>query len=724
MYVSICSFLTGDLNPINNTPVPGVHKGSAWKDFIAASKKLNGIYDGIVFKQHAILDAPDFKVDDNEFANICEKLAHVNSPYDFNSIPIHILGSIYERFLGKVIVTTDKRARLEEKPEVRKAGGVYYTPEYIVRYIVENTVGKQIEGKTPAQIAEMRFADIACGSGSFLLGVLDLLLRHHGKWFNAHPKEAKKAGCVPGADGAWHLSLKQRREILLNNIYGVDIDHQAVEVAQLSLYLKLLEEETTSSARNYQQEFHETLLPSLNKNIVCGNSLIGTDILIGQLFASDEERKLNPMDYEQRFPEIMKRGGFDAIVGNPPWVDIKGLSPSEVDYYFAHYDTVTNRMNLYAVFMHRAWSLIKTSGFLGYITPNSFLTQSSYAALRRMFLKGRISTLIRTPDNVFDGVIAEACISVLEKQNPSKQMTTCVVYPRQASLTKIYFPDATTTTLCNQSSWMDTHDCIFNLRPTGEAKPLLDKIQSQGKPLMQLCDFCLGLTPYDKYKGHTPEQIAKRVFHSTKPEGKTWKKLLDGGDIQRYCAEWSGGAYINYGPWLGAPREDRFFTQPRILVRQIISGKPPRIYAAYTKQELYNTQVAFSVLPSKGNPHSILYLLGLINSRLMTWYHRQRYLDPEKYTFQKILIQDAKLFPAHTLNLKNSADKAHHDKMVSLVEQMLAAKKQLAAAQSDRDKDFYGHKCESLDRQIDALVYELYGLTEAEISIVEGGNLK
>ena len=120
---------------------------------------------------------PAFNVDDDAFADICESLAHVNSPYDFNAIPIHILGSIYERFLGKVIVTTDKRARVEEKPEVRKAGGVYYTPEYIVRYIVENTVGKLIEGKTPEQIAEMRFADIACGSGSFLLGVFDLLLR-------------------------------------------------------------------------------------------------------------------------------------------------------------------------------------------------------------------------------------------------------------------------------------------------------------------------------------------------------------------------------------------------------------------------------------------------------------------------------------------------------------------------------------------------------------------
>ena len=304
------------------------NKATAWKDFISTSRRLDGIYNGIVFKQHEILDAPSFKIDDNDFSDICEKLSHVNSPYDFNSIPIHILGSIYERFLGKVIVTTDKRARLEEKPEVRKAGGVYYTPEYIGRYIVENTVGKLIDGKTPKQIADLKFADIACGSGSFLLGVYDLLLRYHLKWFNANPDVAKKAGCVLREDGAWHLSLKQRREILLNNIFGVDIDNQAVEVAQLSLYLKLLQEETTASARGYQLEFHETLLPSLNKNIVCGNSLIGTDIETGQLFSSENERKLNSMDYGQRFPEIMKRGGFDAVIGNPPYIRIQTMQES------------------------------------------------------------------------------------------------------------------------------------------------------------------------------------------------------------------------------------------------------------------------------------------------------------------------------------------------------------------------------------------------------------
>src|SRR5271165_4691277 len=171
-------------------------KGTAWEDFIAACRRLDGIYNGVVFKQHTILDSPKFRVDDTAFPAVCEKLAHFNSPYDFNAIPIHILGSIYERFLGNVIVATEKRVSVEPKPEVRKAGGVYYTPEYIVRYIVENTVGKMIEGKTPEEIAKLKFADIACGSGSFLLGVFDVLLKYHAEYYFKNPGKVRKGDCV------------------------------------------------------------------------------------------------------------------------------------------------------------------------------------------------------------------------------------------------------------------------------------------------------------------------------------------------------------------------------------------------------------------------------------------------------------------------------------------------------------------------------------------------
>src|SRR5690606_26735699 len=206
--------------------------------------------------------------------------------------------------------------------EVRKAGGVYYTPEYIVRYIVQQTVGKLIAGKTPTEVAKLCFADIACGSGSFLLGVFDELLRYHAEWYNRseNDRRAEKDGCVRNEDNLWQLSLAQRRTILQNNIYGVDIDRQAVEVAQLQLFPKLREDERATSARQYQLDYArdanlKKLLPDLSSNIVCGNSLVGWEVSSLLSLDPDEERKLNPLDFESEFRQVMSSGGFDAIVG-------------------------------------------------------------------------------------------------------------------------------------------------------------------------------------------------------------------------------------------------------------------------------------------------------------------------------------------------------------------------------------------------------------------------
>ena len=371
--------------------------GQSWPKFLSASRHLDGHYNGIVFKKHDLLDSGRLLVDDGDFADLCEDLSHVRSPYDFNAIPVHILGSIYERFLGTVIVTTDKRARPEQKPEVRKAGGVYYTPEYIVRYICEATVGTLVEGKTPAYIENLRFADIACGSGSFLLGIFDLLLRYHGRWYAEHPDAGKKENLAPATknkkkrkefipavverEGLLCLTLEKKRQILLNNVYGVDLDPQAVEVAHLSLYLKLLEDETTASTRDDYLDFHEALLPPLSGNIKCGNSLVGTDILFGQFeFSAQKERKLRPMDFESAFPHVFvpKRGeakereGFDAIVGNPPCVRQEGLSSIKT-YLDEHFESYDSTADLFTYFMERAVrELLRQGGRFGYIVSSSF----------------------------------------------------------------------------------------------------------------------------------------------------------------------------------------------------------------------------------------------------------------------------------------------------------------------------------------------------------------
>jgi type I restriction-modification system DNA methylase subunit len=694
------SFVAAGFTPAREgAPIKGATTG-AWQKFIAASRRLDGIYNGIVFKDHPLLDKPGFRVDDDLFADICKKLAHVNSPYDFNAIPIHILGSIYERFLGKIIVATDKRVRVEEKPEVRKAGGVYYTPEYIVRYIVQNTVGKLIEGKTPDQIAEMRFADIACGSGSFLLGIYDTLLTYHGNYYNQNPTKAKKGDCIE-RDGKLYLSLRKKRDILLNNIYGVDIDAQAVEVCQLSLYLKLLKDETTASAHQYLLDFEQqALLPSLNKNIVCGNSLIGTDILDGQLFAGEEERKLNPMNFEDAFPDVMKRGGFDAIVGNPPYG--AELTQASESYLRTKYTTATKDLDTYALFMEQVVKLAKTDGKISMIVPTGWYSGAKFPSLRR-FIACRTDpeSFVNLPYDVFKAWVDTTVFVVTKRAQPTAWPRTdshsfsIRTFPKRHQIaSESEFNEELNSV--DFAEWFTRGNDEYLTYADSKTTLLIRKIQEHGKPLHDFADVQRGVTP----------------FHLTdKPTHKTSRLAFD-GTVRRYTCERGKRQYVRYDETLMEFKPERYFKGPRLLLRELIS-RQFRLQAGKATDDFVTNKSMQSILQSEGGP-DLNYLLGIINSGLMSWYFLHRSNIAQRDDFPKIVLKETRELPI------SKPGKAHHDAMVTKVEAMLEAKKALAGATTDKDRTYYENKCAALDRQIDKLVYELYGLTEAEIAIVEG----
>jgi hypothetical protein len=737
-------------------------------DFIAASRRLDKIYNGVVYKHNDWLDEK-VKIDDDAFAEVCRRFSHVDSPYDFNEIPIHILGSIYERFLGKVIVTTDKRARLEEKPEVRKAGGVYYTPEYIVRYIVENTVGKAIEDKTPGQIAEMRFADIACGSGSFLLGVYDLLIRHHTRYYNENRDKAKIAGKVKKEHKAdveeredgLHLTLYKKREILLANIYGVDIDPQAVEVAQLSLYLKLLQDETPGSARQYYLDFEQQALrPKLDKNIVCGNSLIGTDILTGQLFASDEEKKLNPMDFEQRFPHIFSRGrgnesgalhetatpldfslpgvplhgafsykkkkgakaapravpefegGFDAIVGNPPYLYSAGQS--QKDYFERRFETSEYQTDFYVYFVERAIRHLKHGGVLGMIVSDSWIKGKYFTKLRD-FLFRRTNLLNVTVFDYppFKEATIENSILFVRQDEPGENFPVSVFH----SPTDLQQSNLLSVAACKQEGFI-------NLQHSEANAAVIAKIESRMRPLSDFCKLNRGVHAYrtdgygkSKYsKGpQTKRDKDEQSYHAKKKLDKTYFPEIKGKHLERYHFIWDG-TFISYGDWLAEARTPEFFFNPKLAIRKIIASK---LVATFIADDIVLDQSIYVAIAKNGDAPDLHFLLGVLSSSIGGWYIRNKHsiFDTLYPWFTKEQLAN---FPIIHLDFKDPADKAKHDRMVELVEQMLAARKQLAGAQSDKDKDFYTNRCDGLDRQIDALVYDLYALTPAEIQIVEG----
>jgi adenine-specific DNA-methyltransferase len=510
--------------------------GSVWEDFIAACHRLDGIYNGIVYKPHSILDDPSFRVDDDIFGEVCERLATVNTPYDFNSIPIHILGSIYERFLGNVIVTTAKRVHVEPKPEVRKAGGVYYTPEYICRYIVDNTVGKLIANKMHDDIATMRFADIACGSGSFLLSVYDLLLQYYGSYYNnlskrEQARSVKRGDCIE-RDGKLYLSLRKKREILLNNIYGVDIDPQAVEVTQLSLFLRLLQEETTVSARQYSLDFEHVkqmkkLLPDLSKNIVCGNSLIGTDILDGQLFLDDEERKLDPMNFEDAFPEVMKQGGFDAIVGNPPYIFTREkITIIERDYYSKKYTLGWEKQNTFMLFMERLLQLIAPAGLGSLIVPNSWLTIESAKLLRARYLH-HLQRVVDLNYPAFKGVSMEPSIFVVSHMESESPIELARIKSAEHLASTNYV-------LANRLRLQNHSRIVFH--ESDSVSDLIERILATTKPIGELFDVRTGLQAYEKGKGNPPQtakDVKNHIFDRKKRENKDSIPYLEGRDVGR-----------------------------------------------------------------------------------------------------------------------------------------------------------------------------------------------
>lgn len=339
--------------------------------FQRADEKYNsGLFD---FKKDKI--SRNVVIENKIIRTIINELYYPECPYEFSVLSVEILGSAYEQFLGKVIrITPAHHAKIEEKPEVRKAGGVYYTPQYIVDYIVKNTVGKLIEGKTPKEISKIKILDPACGSGSFLIGAFQYLLDYHKDCYSENRKPSKGGKDNPlTPDG--HLTTAEKKRILINNIFGVDLDVNAVEVTKLSLLIKCLEGETEASIQQQFKIWNERVLPTLENNIKCGNSLVDIDFYENTIDFG-EEKKIKPFNWQKAYPNIFTKGGFDIVIGNPPWVDLKGHPPDLKAYYFKKYQSTENRINLYAIFVERGINLLNQHGIFGVIIPNSILFQS------------------------------------------------------------------------------------------------------------------------------------------------------------------------------------------------------------------------------------------------------------------------------------------------------------------------------------------------------------
>jgi len=347
----------------------------------------------------------DLTIDDKTLKDVVKELYYPESPYEFSVLPADILGQVYEQFLGKIIrLTPTHQAVIDDKPEVKKSGGVYYTPTYIVEYIVNNTVGKLLEKvTTPKEISLLRILDPACGSGSFLLGAYQFLLDWHLKYYHTELKKSDKIlkqkhpPVYANEIGTYLLTTSEKKRILLNNIYGVDIDSQAVEVTKLSLMLKVLEGESTQTLNNELKFFRERALPDLSNNIKCGNSIIGPDFYnqLEMNFLDEEEKlRINVFEWITEFKEIIKSGGFDAVIGNPPYIRIQRISENESKYFFKTYKTLASKTDISQVFIEKAIELINQSGIAGFICTSQWLATDYGKLMRDKMSQGFIKEVV------------------------------------------------------------------------------------------------------------------------------------------------------------------------------------------------------------------------------------------------------------------------------------------------------------------------------------------
>ena len=679
---------------------------SAWEDFITASRTLDAKYNGAVFKKVTIDSRNIVEPDDKTFSSICEELSHENSPYNFDAIPIHILGSIYERFLGKVVNATDKRVTIDDKPEVRKAGGVYYTPQYIVDYIVNNTVVKLIAGlpggkagKTPKEIAKMRFADIACGSGSFLITVYERLIDYHKKWYQQNPEQAKKDGCI-FYEGAYRLSLQQKQKILLNNIYGVDLDQQAVEVTQLSLYLKLLEDETTATANDTWVMFKEKLLPDLNKNIINGNSLIGTDIIDGNLFSYEEEKKLKPMNFEDVFPEVIRNGGFDAIVGNPPYRMMQPHNTEQIilKYFIEKFNIAEFKIDLFHLFIQQSINKLRNNGLLGYITPSSLLNNVYVENLRLWILENcRINKISLTKEKVFKDADVYTSVFIFEKEKDKTKRNNHIIF--KTDRLELYKHNKELNySKIKQARYYESIGKVWNLLIDESNIGIINKMNNSGQPLDKVSQLNRGLITGNRDKYFSNEKVNDK-----------YAPILSGSDVFRYFSNDISEYVLFKKPKTagGCWDIEVHLAEHKVLIRQI--GVQPT--ATLITSPLAVTGNIFTIIT--GDLTSEKYILGLINSKAVYFYWKLMFTD-FKNSFPQVTIFSLGQIPIPNWN--NNSDK----KIDLLVDQILMSKRQLHEAKTESDKTYLERKCYSIDKQIDELVYQLYGLTEEEIKIVEG----
>ncbi|HEX8597369.1 MAG TPA: TaqI-like C-terminal specificity domain-containing protein [Chloroflexia bacterium] len=656
-------------------------------------------------------------IDDETLKLIISRLYYPESVYEFSVIPADVLGHVYEQLLGKGIhLTSTGEVLVEEKPVVRKAGGVYYTPTYVVRFMARQILSKLLEGKTPEEVAALKIADPACGSGYFLLQAFEYLLDWHRQKYIASEPQNHQGRLYRGTGGEWRLTAAERKRILLNNIYGVDIDEQAVEVTRLSLLLKVLEGETRETLALQLPSHSERALPDLSNNIKCGNALIGPDYYgkdKHRQTSSNQERNdpICAFDWRAEFPQVFGKesNGFSAIIGNPPYIRVrtlKELYPEQVSYLEKHYECATHVWDIYVLFFELAINLLHPGGLVSFIVPVQTLHQPNCQSLRQLLQrKTAIHTVVDLSQiRVFQDALVKNCILVCEKGTRESQEIEVLrpETPRQLCLSSGHkWPQKAVST-----------NPGFSLKVSllSPQKRLCDKLREQSWELEELCYVTFGLRSCAREKGGG----TKDRLITTDAEDPCARPYLEGRNIKRFMLN-SPGRYIRYIPEeMYNPRSSSLFEARKIVSQSLLSRM--RLVATLDDESNYVEQSLLCIVPhgvlTDRVPSAALpleYLLGVLNSRLQSFYFASYLVD---YSLGGGLVHATPGVQSKLIVPRASS--AQMLDVVGLVNNLLRLHSLVSSVKTTQDRQELTREISTTDNVLDSLLCEVYGLTEAE----------
>ena len=741
-----------------------------YKNIVEIFKKADGKYNSGIFDFSKDKITQNIEVDNKVIKEIINDLYYPKSPYEFSVISVEIIGNAYEQFLGKTItIGNNSKAKIELKPEVRKAGGVYYTPEYIVDYIVENTVGEKIKGKTPKEIANIKIVDPACGSGSFLIGAYKYLLNYHREYYSKQGKKKFLGSKEDAITEDGELALWVKKQILINNIFGVDIDSNAVEVTKLSLLLKCMENETPASIMNNQSLFNERALPSLDENIKCGNSLIGNDFYSGGDSLNidiETQYKINCFDWEREFSSIFKSGGFDIVIGNPPYVKeytdreiFENIKKSKLVKYYQ------GKMDLWYFFVCFGLDILKDNGKLGFIAPNNWITNSGASILRNKILTDtKILKYVDFGDfKVFADAGIQTMVFILNKENISEdyQLDYYKVLNKNISildLSNFLFKDIKNEDISIIKTIMSKNKMLNDIITFVDAnkEAILYKIKEKGNYYLNEDNTAQGIVYPQDYLNEKNRLVLggdfkvgdgifvindkeKNQLNLQKEELKLIRPVYTTEQIKRYYAnsinkEWviyTGSTFKNINEMKKYPnikkhldkfkkvitsdnapyglhraRKESFFNGEKIIAVRKCVDRPIFSYVDF------NSYVSATFYVIKPANIDLKYLTGILNSKLIAfWLKNKGKMQGSNYQVDKE--------PLLNIPIVNTKDEKVKSKLVKLVDNMIEINKKLVGENNPNTKEILERQVRALDGEIDKLVYGLYGLSDNEIRIIE-----